>query len=62
MELQQLINMGKAMAYKRHHEQILLKMNVNEEGNGLREPKISKVFDISSRTIERTKMHNTGHG
>lgn len=61
-ELQQLINTGKAAAYKRRHAQILLKADVGEEGDGWGDAKISEAFDVSLRTVERTRRRFVEEG
>jgi len=61
-ELQQLVNTGKAAAHKRRHAQILLKADVSEEGGGWGDAKISKAFDVSPRTVERTRQRLVEQG
>ncbi len=61
-ELEQLVNTGKAAAYKRRHAQILLKSDVSEEGDGWNDAKISEAFDVSIRMVERTRQRLTEQG
>ncbi len=62
MELQQRVNTGKAAAYKRRHAQILLKADVSEQGDGWNDAQISEAFDISIRTVERTRQRLVEQG
>jgi transposase len=55
-ELSQLINTGKAAAYKRCHAQILLKADVSDQGDGWTDLQISQAFDITTRTVERVRQ------
>ncbi len=62
MELQQRVNTGKAAAYRRRHAQILLKADVSEQGDGWNDAQISEAFDISIRTVERTRQRLVEQG
>jgi len=54
-ELEELVNRGRVVAYKRRHTQILLKANISEVGEGWNDAKISEAFDVSLSTVERTR-------
>ena len=54
-ELTELVNKGKAAAYKRVHAQILLKTDISEKGPCWTDQKISEAFDVSLRTVERVR-------
>ncbi len=62
MELQQRVNTGKVAAYKRRHAQILLKADVSGQGDGWNDAQISEAFDISIRTVERTRQRLVEQG
>ena len=55
-ELTELVNKGKAAAYKRVHAQILLKTDISEKGPCWTDKKISEAFDVSLRTVERVRQ------
>lgn len=55
-QLEQLVKVGKAAAYKRQHAQILLKADIGPEGPGWGDDKISEAFDVSTRTVERVRQ------
>jgi len=60
--LEQLVNRGKAAAYKRRHAQILLKADVSENGSNWTDNQISKAFNVSSRTVERVRQRLVENG
>lgn len=53
--LHELVNKGKAAAYKRLHAQILLKADVNNEEGEWTDQRISEAFDVTTRTVERVR-------
>lgn len=55
-QLEQLVKVGKAAAYKRQHAQILLKADIGPEGPGWCDDQISEAFDVSTRTVERVRQ------
>ncbi len=55
-ELTELVNKGKAAAYKRKHAQVLLKADISEERSGWTDKKISEAFDVGLRTVERVRQ------
>jgi transposase len=55
-ELKELVNKGKAAAYKRLHAQILLKADISEKGSQWTDKKISEAFDVGLRTVERVRQ------
>ncbi len=61
-ELEYIVNKGKKAAYKRLHAQILLKADISEEGPGWTDEKISEAFDVTTRTIERTRQRLIENG
>lgn len=58
----QLVNTGKAAAYKRRHAQILLKADHRCQGEGWSDAKISEAFDVGIRTVERTRQRLVEQG
>ncbi|EDN67873.1 transposase [Beggiatoa sp. PS] len=61
-ELEDIVKKGKKSAYKRLHAQILLKADIGEEGPGWTDEKISEAFDVTTRTIERTRQRLVENG
>ena len=61
-ELKELVNKGKAAAYKRLHAQILLKADISENGSGWTDKEISKAFDVGLRTVERVRQRLVERG
>ncbi len=59
-ELEDIVNKGKKSAYKRLHAQILLKADIS--GPGWTDEKISEAFDVTTRTIERTRQRLVENG
>lgn len=53
--LHELVNKGRAAAYKRKHAQILLKADVNNEEAGWTDQRITEAFDVTTRTVERVR-------
>ena len=60
--LEQLVNRGKAAAYKRRHAQILLKADVSEKGSNWTDLQVSKAFNVSLRTVERVRQQLVENG
>ena len=54
--LEQLTKKGKIAAYKMNHARILLKADINQEGGGWIDRKISESLDIGHATIERVRQ------
>ncbi len=54
-KLHELVNKGRAAAYKRTHAQILLKADVNNDGAGWTDQRISDAFGVTTRTVERVR-------
>ena len=54
-KLKELVNKGKAAAYKRLHAQILLKADISKEGSGWIDRKISEAFDVTVQTVENVR-------
>ena len=61
-ELKDLINKGKAAAYKRKHAEILLKADISSEGDAWNDVQISQAFDVSISTIERVRQRLVEEG
>ena len=60
--LEQLTKKGKIAAYKMNHARILLKANINQEGGGWIDRKISESLDIGHATIERVRQRFVEEG
>lgn len=61
-ELKELINKGKAAAYKRKHAEILLKADISSEGDAWNDTQISQAFEVSISTIERVRQRLVEQG
>lgn len=61
-ELEQLINTGKAPAYKINHARILLKADSHHRGGGWNDATIRQALDISVATIERVRQRFVEQG
>lgn len=55
-QLEHLVKVGKAAAYKRQHAQILLKADIGADGPRWSDSDISEAFDVSTRTVERVRQ------
>lgn len=55
-ELTELVNKGKAAAYKRKHAEILLKADQGTHGPGWPDSRIADAFDVGLRTVERVRQ------
>lgn len=54
-ELEQLTNKGKIAAYKMNHARILLLADINQQGGGWTDIKISEALNVGQATIERVR-------
>lgn len=55
-ELRELVNKGRAAAYKRKHAQILLKADIAEDvGPGWSDQRIAEAYSVGVRTVERIR-------
>ena len=54
-ELEQRTNKGKIAAYKMNHARILLLADINQQGGGWTDIKISKALNVAQATIERVR-------
>ena len=61
-ELEQVVNTGKAAAYKINHARILLKADTQQSEGGWTDAAISQALDISVATIERVRQRFVEHG
>ena len=61
-KLEDLVEKGKAAAYKRRHAQILLKADISEDGPGWPDKQISEAFDVSTRMVERMRQRLVEQG
>ena len=55
--LEEITNKGKTAAYKMNHARILLKADINQEGGGWTDSKISEALNIGHATIELSLIH-----
>lgn len=60
--LQELTQTGKAAARKINHARILLKADINQNGEGWNDAQISQALDVSTRTIERVRQRFVEEG
>jgi transposase len=61
-ELSKITNKGKTAAYKINHARILLKADMNQEGGGWTDSKISESLNIGHATIERVRKRFVEEG
>jgi transposase len=61
-ELTELVNKGKAAAYKRKHAEILLKADQGIHGLGWPDKRIAEAFDVGLRTVERVRQRLVENG
>ena len=61
-DLEQLTKKGNIAAYKMNHARILLKADINQEGGGWIDRKISESLDIGHATIERVRQRFVEEG
>lgn len=54
-DLQQLTTKGKIAAYKMNHARILLLSDINQEGGGWIDLKISQALNVGQATVERVR-------
>jgi transposase len=57
-----ITNKGKTAAYKINHARILLKADINQEGGGWTDSKISESLNIGHATIERIRKRFVEEG
>jgi transposase len=62
MELETLTKKGKIAAYKMNHARILLLSDVNQEGGGWIDRKISEALNVGQATIERVRQRCVEEG
>lgn len=60
--LEKITNKGKTAAYKMNHARILLKADINQEGGGWTDSKISEALNIGHATIERVRKRFVEEG
>ena len=60
--LEEITNKGKTAAYKMNHARILLKADINQEGGGWTDSKISEALNIGHATIERVRKRFVEEG
>ena len=60
--LEEITNKGKTAAYKMNHARILLKADINHEGGGWTDSKISEALNIGHATIERVRKRFVEEG
>jgi transposase len=61
-ELKIITNKGKTAAYKMNRARILLKADINQEGGGWTDSKISESLNIGRATIERVRQRFVEEG
>jgi len=62
VELRNLIDKGKAAAYRRRHAQILLKADEGEAGPAWSDLQIAEAFDVHRTTVERLRKRCVEQG
>ena len=60
--LEQLTKKGKIAVYKMNHARVLLKADINQEGGGWTDSRISESLDIGHATIERVRQRFVEEG
>ena len=60
--LEEITSKGKTAAYKMNHARILLKADINQEGGGSTDSKISEALNIGHATIERVRKRFVEEG
>lgn len=60
--LHDLVNIGKAAAYRRRHARILLKADESEGGPAWSDNEIAEAFDVHRTTVERLRKRLVEHG
>lgn len=61
-QLRELVDKGKAAAYRRRHAQILLKADESEDGPAWRDNQIAGAFDVHRTTVERLRKRFVERG
>jgi hypothetical protein len=60
--LRKIINAKWMAAHKRHHAQMLLKVDQGKRGPGWTDAKVAEAFDCTQRTVERLRIRLTERG
>ena len=60
--LEEITKKGKTAAYKMNHARILLKADINQQGGGWTDSKISEALNIGHATIERVRKRFVEEG
>jgi hypothetical protein len=61
-QLREIINADRMAAHKRHHAQMLLKVDQGAKGPGWTDAAVAEAFDCTPRTVERLRIRLTERG
>ena len=61
-QLREIINAKRMAAHKRHHAQMLLKIDQGAKGPGWTDAAVAEAFDCTPRTVERLRIRLTERG
>ena len=61
-QLREIINAERMAAHKRHHAQMLLKVDQGAKGPGWTDAAVAEAFDCTPRTVERLRIRLTERG
>ncbi len=61
-QLRKIINAERMAAHKRHHAQMLLKIDQSPKGPGWTDAVAAEAFDCTPRTVERLRIRLTERG
>ena len=61
-DLEELTKKGKIAAYKMNHARILLLSDINQEGGGWTDLKISQALNVGQATVERVRQRFVEEG
>lgn len=61
-QLRELVDKGKAAAYRRRHAQILLKADEGDAGPAWSDNQIAETFEVHRTTVERLRKRFVEHG
>ncbi len=61
-KLREIINADRMAAHKRHHAQMLLKVDQGVKGSGWTDAAVAEAFDCTPRTVERLRIRLVERG
>ena len=61
-QLREIVNAERMAAHKRHHAQMLLKIDQGAKGPGWTDAAVAEAFDCTPRTVERLRIRLTERG